>query len=92
MDDFAPEELLDLAVRHLQEFSYVGFTETFERDRDVILGALGMPIPEAKVASNVNEGRTGLKDISRECRNLLDELTFLDRQLYEMAWSKLHDN
>jgi hypothetical protein len=27
------DELLELAMRHLNEFSYVGFTETFEKDQ-----------------------------------------------------------
>lgn len=85
---FSPEEILDLAIRHLDDFSYVGFAETFEKDRDHIMTALGIVPPKEKIVSNANPGRPTSKDLPSSTLSLLDELTHLDRVLYKEAWSK----
>ena len=85
---FEPDEILDLAIRHLEDFSYIGFTETFEEDRDMILAAIGIIPPKEKTVSNANPGRPTSKDLPRSTLNLLEELTHLDRALYEEAWSR----
>ena len=85
---FEPEEILDLAIRHLEYFSYIGFAETFEGDRDKILAVLGIPSPKEKIVSNANPGRPTSKDLPRSTLNLLEELTHLDRALYKEAWSR----
>ena len=85
---FEPDEILDLAIRHLEEFSHIGFTETFEDDRDMILAALGIIPPKEKIVSNANPGRLTSKDLPRSTLKLLEELTHLDRALYEEAWSR----
>lgn len=85
---FEPEEILDLAIRHLEDFSYIGFTETFEDDRDVTLASLGIIPPKEKVVSNAQPGRPTSKDLSWATLKLLEELTHLDRALYEEAWSR----
>jgi len=90
IDDFTSVELLHLAKTHLSKFSYVGFTETFEEDRDVILTALAMPLPRRQVISNANLGRPTRKEIPQHCQQLLNELTVLDRQLFNDAWSNRH--
>lgn len=86
IDSFRPEELLDLAVRHLDKFSYVGFTETFENDRNVILKALDLPCPTEKVIVNVTHNRPTSEDLSDDEKSTLLELTKLDRKLYEIAF------
>jgi hypothetical protein len=88
ISSFEPDEILDLAMRHLEDFSYIGFTETFEDDRDNILAALGIALPKEKVFSNANPGRPTWKDLPRSSLNLLEELTHLDSALYEEAWSR----
>ncbi len=85
---YSPNELLELAVSHLDNFSYVGFTETFEHDRDVIMKALGLPIPEQKVIANTTHDRPRVEDLSANVKNILDDLTMLDRQLYAIALSR----
>ena len=85
---FEPDKILDLAIRHLEDFSYIGFTETFEDDRDKILAALGIIPPKEKIVSNANPGRPTSKDLPRSTVNLLEELTHLDRALYKEAWSR----
>jgi len=85
---FEPEEILSLAIRHLEDFSYIGFTETFEEDRDNLLAALRIAHPKEKIFSNANLGRPTSKDLPRSTLNLLEELTHLDRALYEEAWSR----
>jgi len=90
ISSFSPEEMLELAIRHLDEFSYIGFAETFEEDRDHILKALGIVPPQEKIVSNANPGRPTVKDLPPSTLKLLDELTHLDRVLYEVAWSRKH--
>ena len=87
---FDPEELLSLARKHLDAFSHVGFTQTFEQDRNTILRALRIPVPDAKIESNANKARKSVSDISPEAVRLLADLTELDRALYAYAWDKSH--
>lgn len=87
IDDFLPNELLRLAKKHLSNFSHIGFTESFERDRDIILANLNMQVPKGKVVSNANKNRLVWKDMPEQTKSLLLGLTELDRQLYEYAWS-----
>jgi hypothetical protein len=85
---FTPEEILELAIRHLDAFTYIGFTETFEKDRNHILKALGIIPPQEKIISNANPGRPTSRDLSIPTLKLLNELTQLDRALYEAAWRR----
>lgn len=91
---FSEQEILQLAVHHLDEFSHVGFTETFEEDRDIILKALGITPPRRKIVSNATPGRPKNPDLPPSTLELLNELTHLDRALYENAWKmfKEHDD
>ena len=85
---FSPDEILELAIQHLDEFSYIGFAETFEEDRDHVLKALGIVPPLEKIVSNANPGRPTAKDLPPSTLKLLDELTQLDQILYKEAWSQ----
>lgn len=87
IDDFEPQQLLDLASDHLKEFSYVGFTETFAEDRIAILEGLGLPLVEEDEAVNTNPGRPTAKDVSSRALRLLQQLTQLDQALYEKAFT-----
>ncbi len=87
---FSPDNLLKLAIQHLGKFSYIGFSETFETDRDHILSALGIDPPEEKIVSNANPDRPTAKDMPPSSLKLLHELTELDRALYKAAWSRKH--
>ena len=82
------DELLELAMRHLNEFSYVGFTETFEKDQKNILKDIGITIPVGNHKCNTNPERPLFEGLPQSSKNLLLELTKLDRVLYEKAWSK----
>lgn len=81
-------ELLELASKHIDEFSYVGFAETFEADRDRILRDLGIVPPEARIVLNASLGRPTYNDLPQSTKDLLFELTELDRVLYGKAWSR----
>lgn len=85
---FSPDQILELAIQHVNEFSYIGFAETFEKDRDNILKALNIAPPEEKIVSNSNPGRPMAKDLSPSTLELLHELTQLDRVLYQKAWAR----
>ena len=82
------DSLLQMAIDHLDDFSYVGFTETFAKDQEYILKAIGISIPVGNYKSNVNPGRPLFDGLPESSKDLLLKLTELDRQLYEIAWEK----
>lgn len=88
LSSFGPEELLDRSIKHLDHFSHIGFTETFEKDRDKILKDLGIRPPKEKFASNANPGRPTSKDLPRSTLELLEQLTRLDQVIYQRAWGQ----
>jgi O-methyltransferase len=88
LSSFEEAELLDLAINHLHVFSYVGFAETFEDDRNTIFKDLGVVPPEEKIISNANPDRPAFIDLPQSTKHLLLELTELDRGLYEKAWAR----
>jgi hypothetical protein len=81
-------ELLASAIQHLDDFSYIGFTETYDKDQDKILKDIGITIPVGKHKSNANPERPLFDDLPQSSKDLLMGLTELDRALYEKAWSK----
>jgi len=83
-----PEELLRQALKHLDDFSYIGLTETFDQDRDVILSLLGIPRPKRSVAANRSNGRPGLGELNPRITDIVDELTQLDQRLYDEVISR----
>lgn len=88
VSSFEEIELLELAYKHIDEFSYIGFAETFETDRNCILKDLGIVPPEETIISNANPGRPTFGDLPQSTKDLLLELTELDRILYEKARSR----
>jgi hypothetical protein len=85
---FCEEEILALAIQHLDDFSYIGFAETFEEDRDYILKELNIIPPKEKVVSNANPSRPSTKNLPLPTLKLLEDLTHLDRALYNLAWHR----
>ncbi len=88
LSSFERGELLDLALSHLDEFSYIGFAESFEQDRDRVLTDLGIETPKEKIVSNATPGRPVSDDLPQSTVALLLELTELDRVLYEKVQSR----
>lgn len=85
---FSPDQLLKLAKQNIDEFSYVGFTESFATDAYYICRALGFPphalrkeLPLAN--ANATPMRKGFLDQPAKVRRLLLEITELDRDLYD---------
>lgn len=87
IEDFSESELLHLAKEHLTRFSHVGFTETVDKDAAAILKALGLPQARQLPRMNSSPDRPGVKGLPPEIKAMLDELTVLDRALYEFAWN-----
>lgn len=85
IEDFREAELLDMAKAHLARFSCVGFTETFDEDAAEILKALGLPNARTMPRMNATPKRPEVKQLSPEIKSMLDDLTVLDRALYEYA-------
>ncbi len=53
-----------------------------------MLQSLGMPIPAGRIVANSNPLRPVFNELPKATKNLLYELTDLDRQLYETAWAR----
>ncbi|MGE4472028.1 MAG: glycosyltransferase [Sulfuricurvum sp.] len=87
--DFENErDILEVAKKHLDMLSFVGLTETFEQDRDIILRELGIEPPAHKVVVNATGERLQLEDLPQSTLSVLDELVNLDNELYYYALSK----
>ena len=86
--DFEPEELYKLAVKHLDNFDYIGLTDTFASDQDAILKALGLPESKKIVIENKTLGRPSQMELPESTKELLNELTVLDKALYRLAKSR----
>ncbi|MDR2893473.1 MAG: sulfotransferase family protein [Deltaproteobacteria bacterium] len=85
---FSPEELLDLALEHLDNFSHIGLLESFQTDRNIILSALGIPLPADNAHINATPGRPGVADLPPATLKLLADLTKLDQRLYDIVLRK----
>lgn len=92
LNRYSEQELLADAISHLDCFSHVGFTETFEQDRDIILAGLGLPVPQGKLVENSTPNRPRRYVLSASERALVTELTHIDQALYQAAWQKYHSN
>lgn len=90
IDKFDQQELLSMALVHLREFSFVGFTESLEQDRVDVLDALGLDLPEGSGRANEGPDRPGTEELSDSAKASLKELTALDRVLYDEALSIRH--
>ena len=83
--DYDKNELLELAISHVQEFSYIGFKDTIDADSAVIFSELGIPpIPELP-KFNVTNKKPSYLNLPASTKELLKELTSLDQQLYDHA-------
>lgn len=85
--NFTEGELLKLAKSHLSEFDYVGFTETFDRDKKIILKKLGIVDDGSVTRLNVTKDKPSMHELPLSTRKLLDQLTELDREIYRYAGS-----
>ena len=89
---YSEQKLLADAISHLDHFSHVGFTETFEQDRDIILARLRLPAQQGKLVENITPNRPDRYILSASEQTLIKELTRLDQALYQKAWEKYHPN
>jgi len=88
LDDSTPEEILSLAISHLQDFSFVGFAETFAADREVICSGLGIPSDGGGELSRSVPPRLRAPDLPAATLEFVKELTQLDQVLYDTAWRR----
>jgi len=84
---FEEQEILELAINHLENFSHVGFTETFEADRNIILKKVGIPRPSENVITNASGNYPTVQDLPDSTVALLRKVTCVDQILYDQAWA-----
>jgi len=87
---FSETELLSLAKLHLDDFSYIGFTESFEQDSGVVARAMGMG-PKQAGHSNVTPKRVSVDELTSNTRRLLEKVNELDIELYQYAKQRRHE-
>ena len=87
INDFSEEILLNQSIKNLKKFSHIGFVESFEDDMEVIMPCLGIqylktnPLPKVNTTNN----RLQISELPSSTLSILNELTSLDRKLYEYA-------
>ncbi len=82
LDESTPEEILALAIAHLDEFSHVGFAESFELDRNAICADLGVSTRFSKKSA---PPPLRAPDLPPSTLQLVRSLTSLDQALYDAA-------
>ena len=65
------KEMLKLAIQHFDEFSYVGFKESFEKDRDIVLKDLGITVPQDNLIIIAGTTRAFFCDLPKSTQVLL---------------------
>jgi hypothetical protein len=83
---FEEQEMQELAISHLKNFSHIGFTETFEADRNIILKKLGIPRPRENVITNASGNNPAVQELPDSTVALLRKATHIDQILYDHAW------
>lgn len=87
--DIPPDQLLAMAIRNLEAFHRVGFVETYDNDITEIFAALGARVAPKIRRVNVTRDPSSAEPISRQVREMLRDLTRLDRLLYDHAWNTI---
>ncbi len=85
VDDHPPADMLARAIANLDAFSFIGFTETFNDDAEVIMRGIGLPNALRPGKLNVTPDRPLAKDHSRQTIQRIEAMTELDLALYEAA-------
>jgi hypothetical protein len=90
LPEYTEDELVDMAIRHLGEFSHVGFTETFDHDVEKIVSGLGIVGVKRLNKSNVTRDRAIYGELPSNIKKLLERASELDRRVYDYAWAHRH--
>jgi hypothetical protein len=88
VDDMPMNDMLNRAMENIENFSYVGFTETFETDFQVIMRELNFPPNCLPLRENVTHGRATAADHPSSTIRMIENLTQLDCRLYDVFWQK----
>lgn len=87
--DFTPQAQIELAIEHVQEFSFVGLMEEYNDGVRAVTDLLGWSPDATQVCENANKERLTAKDLSDEETSLVNELTGLDKILYQYVQSSV---
>lgn len=82
------KDILDMAHKHISEFSFIGTVENFYQGRNTILSSLNIPLPQIDQKENITPGRPMLEHLPESTLELLRELTQLEQPLYDSVNSK----
>lgn len=82
---YPPDEMLNDAIANLDQFDYVGFTESFDADMTMILANLGIVEHEGIPKANTTENRPQKNELPSGTLDRLRRVTELDQLLYDHA-------
>lgn len=82
---FSPAQMLASALDRLRQFWFVGLTERLGPSLDALAAKLRWRPFDAIPRLNISQDSRRLSDLSASLKRRLDELTELDRQLYDEA-------
>ncbi|MDR2893477.1 MAG: sulfotransferase family 2 domain-containing protein [Deltaproteobacteria bacterium] len=80
---FSEDEISELALKNIKTFSFVGTMENFQRDFDIVLKALDIPLPKKILKENVGNNRPAVKDLPESTQELLRKLTAIEQPIYD---------
>lgn len=88
IDAVPPDEMFDQAIANAEQFSYIGFLETFEEDARQILQALNInPLKELS-HENATKKKVASFDLPVKTIRLIEEVSKWDFKLYDTLWQK----
>jgi Wzt C-terminal domain/Sulfotransferase family len=82
--------LLAAAKHNLVAFHFIGICEEFERSARLLCAELGWPAPQTIPHENRSRSEEQWGSIDRQTREILNERTRLDQELYTYGVSLLH--
>ena len=85
--EFSADHLLEKALANSEAFDHVGLVETFDADAKLIFRKLGRLWIKVKKA-NVSRNPKPVLDLGSEAHDMLEEITILDRRLYDHILSR----
>ena len=84
LEEISEEDLKNAAIEHLTQMSFVGFSETFDKDALLLFERLLGGPPPKPLHSNASVP-LALSELPSTTIKLLDALTFVDRTVYNYA-------
>ena len=88
LSDFSENELFCMAKNNAERFSYIGFVETFQQDKNNIMHDIGATKIYVHTVRNSTHKRPQIEDIPKHTQRRIAKLTELDDELYKELFAR----